>query len=199
MLLRAIILGWFFWASLALAQSTSGGEPLELEETDNTDEVIEVMTNPNDANLLPIQKILEPANTTSPRDTLQSFIKLTQRRYNHYKLDEITPDAHAERAHLFSQFEKFFDLTEVPKSIQRKKAVESAVFLREILDRTGIPPMDEVPDQADMLKAIKNGGPPEWTIPNTPIEIEYIEDGPDAGHFIFSSDTVAALESLYHQ
>jgi len=147
----------------------------------------------------PIQKILESAKTDSPRDTIASFIQLSQRRYNHYLLDEITPEAHAERAHLFNQFEQYFDLSQVPKSIRQKKAVECVVFLREILDRTGIPPLEDIPTQQEMLQSIKDGGPRQWTIPNTPIEIEYISEGPETGHFLFSADTVADLENLYHE
>lgn len=168
------------------------------EEAEEAEAIIEVLINEEDESLDKIQHILKPANTSSPRDTLISFIKITQRFYELISSEKYNKDSRAERYHLFKQMEEFFDLRETPPSHRESVANESAVFLREILDRTGIPPLDEIPDLETMLDAIEEGAPPSWTIPNTPIEIVLIDSGDEEGKFQISADNVEELKELYH-
>ena len=54
---------------------------------------------------------------------------------------------------------------------------ESVIYLKEILDRIAIPPVDEIPDKKD-VKADKLDS---WTIPHTEITIAVVKKGPARG------------------
>jgi MscS family membrane protein len=66
-------------------------------------------------------------------------------------------------------------------------------MLKEVLDRTEVPPDNEIADDTE----VSDGSVTRWTIPDTRITIARIEDGPRAGEFLFSSDTVQRLHRLY--
>ncbi len=69
------------------------------------------------------------------------------------------------------------------------------LFLKEILDRIELPPEDEIPGDGECA----DGTITQWTIPDTRITIQRIEDGPRAGEFLCSADTVQRLDRLYRQ
>ena len=71
------------------------------------------------------------------------------------------------------------------------------LFLKEILDRIELPPDSEIPGEeevADKEKAITR-----WTIPNTRIMIARVEEGPRAGEFLFTAETVSRLDQFYER
>ncbi|MEO0795395.1 MAG: mechanosensitive ion channel family protein [Verrucomicrobiota bacterium] len=142
--------------------------------------------------------LLHPADTSSPRDTLISFLKLTQRYYDLISADDFSASDLAERAHLFEQMEGFFDLREVPPSFRDDYASATAVYLREVLDRVGIPEIEDIPDEESMHAAIEDGYPPRWQMPNTPFEIIRIEDGQEEGNYLFTLETSKSARPLFY-
>jgi len=141
--------------------------------------------------------LLEPANTTSPRDTLISFIKLTQRLYELIATEDYSPTDRMEVKHIFEQLEDYFDLRHVAPSFRGDYASASAIYLREIIDRVGLPPIEEIPDEKEMRDAVAEGYPGHWQIPGTPFEIYRIDSGAQEGHYLFSEDTLTSVKPLF--
>ena len=87
------------------------------------------------------------------------------------------------------------DLESRPPAIRDTLGFESVIYLKEILDRIDIPPVDEIPDKKD----IKTDKLDSWTIPHTEITIAVVKKGPAEGQFLFTSNTVANLEEFYNK
>ena len=67
------------------------------------------------------------------------------------------------------------------------------ILLKEILDRVSLPPFSAIPDDEQVAQE----GIVRWTVPNTKIEIAQIKEGPDAGEFLFTKETVENLNDYY--
>ena len=92
------------------------------------------------------------------------------------------------------------DLSQVPEALREDVGVESALQLKEVLDRMELPPLDSVPD-AQMVRAAasQRAGPFRWRYPNTEIEIVEIPEGNRQGQFLFSAGTVDRISEFYEQ
>jgi MscS family membrane protein len=133
---------------------------------------------------------LEPPNTSSPRDTLRSFLRYTNDAVQKWRSGEdasVISDA-AHRAM------RCLDLSLLPPAVRDQLGFEKALLLKEILDRIELPGFDEIPgqDQVTGDDAIQS-----WVIPHTELTIARIEEGPLEGEFLFSAATVAQLERSY--
>lgn len=131
----------------------------------------------------------EPVQTDSPRGTLESFLRLSQRLEAVllvYQKDQNRKNAERVKL-LFTQLIQFLDLSTVPKASRREVGINTLTFLLDIIGRLDLPPMDEVPD-AD---AFDDEPPAKWRLPRSPIRIVRAEEGPREGEFLFSERTVA--------
>jgi len=142
---------------------------------------------------------LHPANTSSPRDTMISFIKLTQRFHDLISDEKYSSEERVEVFHLFGQMQDFFDLRSVAPSLRSDYASASAIYLREVIDRVGLPPIDEIPDERMMQQAIENGFPARWQLPEMPFEIIRVDDGEETGHYVFSNETLNEVKPLFNE
>ena len=70
---------------------------------------------------------------------------------------------------------------------------EAAACLKEVLDRTDLPPEETWPD-ADQVAM---SGLKRWTIPDTEISLVRINERAREGEFLFSSDTVNRVSGFY--
>ena len=150
---------------------------------------------------------LEPADTSSPRATLMSFIDATDKIYKMtlaLERGERDPDGLGE----FGTASKItvakiiscLDMSETPEYLRSYEAREAAVCLREVLDRIDLPPFNEIPGQQEVDVAEKgNGGLKRWRIPNTEITVARVEKGPRTGQYLFSPATVADATSYYQR
>ncbi|WP_320171743.1 mechanosensitive ion channel family protein [Maridesulfovibrio sp.] len=133
---------------------------------------------------------LEPPDTSSPRDTLHSFI---------YYTDELYKEAVAAHENVvlekeyLQRAERCFDLSQVPPTLRSSVSTESVLRLREILDRIEMPPMEDVPDRHD----VKAQNILVWRIPHTEITIGRVAEGPRMGAYLFTPETVDGLEGFY--
>ena len=86
---------------------------------------------------------------------------------------------------------RLLDLSRVPPAAQRKIADETFYLLWEVIGRVELPDLAEIPD-ADVGKNVQENLEQltRWRIPGTEITIDRIAEGPRAGEFLFSSDTV---------
>ena len=139
----------------------------------------------------------EAANTSSPRDTLRSFIAAANDAHDLMResryLDRNSPDAHALRARLLD----CIDASELPAFARRDRATDAAAALKEILDRVELPPWEEIPDASELQAA---GGGEElshWRIPRTRITIQRVQEGPRKHEYLFSPGTVQRAVEYY--
>ena len=137
------------------------------------------------------------ADTSSPRDTLRSFIDATNDSYDLIKksgyVERNSPDAHALRARILD----CIDASELPAFARRDRATDAAAALKEILDRVELPPWDEIPGASE----IQAGGGYEelsrWLIPNTRITIERVQEGSRKHEYQFSPGTIQRATEYY--
>ncbi len=132
---------------------------------------------------------LRPADTSSPRDTLRSFLGNTGAAIDEWRSGEL--GAAGYRA--YDRALETLDFSTTPENDARSVQTRRMLLLREILDRVEIPPDNEVPGDDE----VADGAITQWAIPDTRITIERIEHGPRAGEFLFSARTVEQLGILY--
>ncbi len=129
---------------------------------------------------------LQPPDTSSPSATLRSFVtNLEQAFRNAAEGSDRSSKPPLDRA------VRCLDLSKTPPELRGDVGVESALLLKEVLDRVEVPPFDEIPDRLD--------GAGSWMIPHTPIAIRRVAEGERAGEYLFSPDTVARVPELYQR
>ncbi|MBL6972155.1 MAG: mechanosensitive ion channel family protein [Desulfobacterales bacterium] len=96
----------------------------------------------------------------------------------------------------FEKAVQCLNLSQVSPSNLKDVGYESAMLLKEILDRIPLPPYDAIPG----AKAVEGKeGLKSWYIPGTTIEIERVKEGPNEGAFLFSPETVSNLKRSYNK
>ena len=140
---------------------------------------------------------VRPADTSSPRATLKSFIESTNEvheriRAEHY-FDRTSPEHHPVVLRILD----CLDVSELPEYERMEAAGEIAVCLKEILDRVELPAYGEIPD----VEAIDAAGGletlPQWRVPGTRITIARVEEGPQRHEYLFSPGTVGRAVEYY--
>jgi MscS family membrane protein len=134
---------------------------------------------------------LRPADTSSPRDTLRSFITNVNAAVHSWQAGE---PAEARRKSK-QRARETFDFSQVPERGKRVRQIENALLMKEILDRIELPRYEDIPGDEEV--ANKEKAISRWVIPNTRITITRVEKGPRAGEFLFSAETVDRIEEFY--
>lgn len=138
------------------------------------------------------------ADTSSPRDTLRSFIDscndlhLLITSSPHY-YDRADPRHIA----LSERTLDCIDSSELPPFARRDRAGEAAIFLKEILDRVELPPWEEIPDSPEIQAAGGFENLKVYRIPDTRITISRVETGPRRHEYLFSPGTVERARRYY--
>ena len=88
---------------------------------------------------------LAPPDLSSPRATLVSFLTLTSNAYYHWKTEGRTYENRVQRAAITRLAHQFFDLTDIAPSVRNNVGRESAVYMKEVLDRVELPPWENSP------------------------------------------------------
>jgi MscS family membrane protein len=149
---------------------------------------------------------LRPADTSSPRATLQNFIAGTDAAYLRMK-ELLTSYSRSDRLYLnsaeraaqadiipsASKAIQSLDVSGVLPVLRQTVSVERAIQLKEILDRIELPSFDDIPDREAMVRSSSK----KWRLPNTEIDIVLIENGPRAGDYLVSAETVDRLPEFY--
>ena len=149
---------------------------------------------------------LRPVAANSPRETLQSFIGFTDAIYGQLGValrqyadsDRLYPSREG-RAMIQAAFQgvpsatALLDLSKVSSALKNTVATERGLMLREVLDRIELPNASDIPDRAEMQRL----GLKKWRLPNTEIDFVLIEDGPRAGDYLVSPETVNRLPEFY--
>lgn len=137
------------------------------------------------------------ADTSSPRGTLTLFLERAQdvfdlTRSTQY-VDRYDPELHSVIAQVFS----CLDLNAVPEYSRDYYAGEAAVCLKEVLDRTTLPPIETIPGPENIQSAEGVEPLARWQIPNTQISIARITEGPQKGQYLFTAESLAEAVQLY--
>jgi hypothetical protein len=137
------------------------------------------------------QSLLAPADTSSPRGTLRSFLTDAEIVIESMRSDGLHVNAAAFRA--YQRTLTTLDFSATPEGDTRDVMNARVLMLHEILARLELPPDEEIPGVEDVARLDLR----QWTIPGTPLTISRIETGPRAGEFVFSAGTVQRLPYYY--
>ena len=144
---------------------------------------------------------LKPADLSSPRATLKTFLDAGDAVGAYLAQDYLPSPSRTKFDHVFSlagTLMKCLDLSEVPPAARLKGGPSAASALYETLNRIQLPPFDQIPDAVQMSK-LSGVAAERWEIPNTEIVIERIKSGPRSGEFLFSAGTVARALEFYER
>ncbi len=134
---------------------------------------------------------LRPADTSSPRDTLRSFLTNVNEAVRAYREGKYN----VKTDQIYSRAVETLDLSTTPHSDSWQVQTRRLLYLKEILDRIELPPDHEIPGDRE----VADGTITRWTIPDTRIIIARIEADSRAGEFLFSADTVQRLDRFYRR
>ena len=138
-----------------------------------------------------------PADTSSPRATLESFLGAANEIYGIIESSKFVDRTDPQYHPLSMRVIDTLDTSGLPAYALKDTAAEAAVYLKEILDRLELPPWEDIPDQAAIEAA---GGPeelPTWKIPGTRITIARVAEGPRKHEYLFSPGTLERLPSYF--
>lgn len=138
-----------------------------------------------------VENPLAPADTSSPRDTLNDFVTNIDKAAAAWQAGAPWQTV----KHYGDLAFRAFDFSQLPRENRLVKELESVLYLKEILDRINLPPATEIPGDenvGDETKPVSH-----WTIPETSITIAKVTEGPRAGEYLFTADTVNQLQDLY--
>src|SRR3989338_2111992 len=127
---------------------------------------------------------LLPVKLESPRDTMATFL----RAMNAYREGKLKGDRV-----LQSQIDVAvgtLDLQGTSLVLQDENGRETAVLLKEVIDRVIVVELEKIPDEAP-----KDGIP--WRLRNTDIAIAKVTEGDNAGRFQFTKQTVRNARRYY--
>lgn len=147
--------------------------------------------------------LVAPINRSSPADTYRSFLAATaqvEAHYADYAADKTATKVTQLRRGL-QRIRQLMDLDALPPSTRAKAGNAAIGYLYDILAR--LPPLDPATIPGGETGRAETGGerppPPTWTIPGTDIQIARVADGPNAGSYVFTADSIANLPGYYRE
>ncbi len=151
---------------------------------------------------------LRPIDTSSPRATFQGFVEDIDKGYrlttevlksyaasDRLYFNSMERQSAAEINRGWPEIVQYLDLSRISPIFRDIVAIERMLQLKEILDRVEIPRFEDIPDLEMMLEASAK----EWRLPETKIDIVLIEDGPRAGEYLVSAETVTRLPDFFER
>ena len=139
---------------------------------------------------------LEPSDTSSPAATLNSLIDACNTLLEQIQSETVADQQSSELLPTKERILDCLDLTELPKELRSTAGIESALFLKEVLDRITLPDDDAIP----------SGEPPgstgepqrdQWRIPRTRITISSIPGSSQPRVYLFSAETVRRAAEFF--
>jgi MscS family membrane protein len=151
---------------------------------------------------------LEPADTSSPRDTLRSFNQIIDRAYGRSAkalksysasgrlfFDNNESKTFNENLSDLLKASRCLELGTVSPFLKQRIAEDRTILLKEVFDRIPLPDFNTVPNAEQMREM----GSKRWVVPKTEVEIILVEEGPRAGEYLFSADSVERLLVFYEK
>ncbi|HMV41454.1 MAG TPA: mechanosensitive ion channel family protein [Leptospiraceae bacterium] len=126
---------------------------------------------------------LSPLKLDSPRETMKMFLS----SMNEYKKGVEKNDESKKLA--IEKSIKCLDLSEIAPLVREEKGKETAIFLKEAIDRVYVLELEKIPETAV----------DKWSIPDTEITITKITSGNRSGEYVFTAETVASASEYYRK
>ena len=144
---------------------------------------------------------LKPADRSSPRTALKTFLDAGDVLETFLKQDYMPAPSRAKFHHLMRLHESLLqglDLSQLPPALRGKKSRDAARDLYEVLSRIQLPPLDEIPEP-NQLELLGDTQSASWVIPNTEIVLVRSQSGAQSGQFLFSPETVLKADDFYER
>jgi MscS family membrane protein len=138
---------------------------------------------------------LEPSDTSSPAATLAGLIESCNELDRFLAAGPVTEERDAEILPTVERVLDCLDISELPRELRLTAGLESALFLKEILDRIELPEATDIPEV----------GPTEegestltlWQIPGSRLAIGRLVEGPRRNQWVFTAETVRNAARYY--
>ncbi len=140
---------------------------------------------------------LAPPDLSSPRATLMNFLSLMNDAHSRWTPNGRSEEQRAERNSIARVAHQFFDLSDIAPAVRKNVGRETAVYMKEILDRVELPAWEQIPD-ADQVAANPERLT-QWTIPRTEITLVRIKEGLREGQWVFSAETDERVPEFYER
>ncbi len=150
---------------------------------------------------------LTPPHTDSPQETLGQFLENMNdayrllmeaddrsKREGGLVLSSDVKELAAQAEEATERAVRTLNLEEVPETSKQRVGLESALLLKEILDRISLPSLDLIPDVSDVAA---DETLVRWEVPKTEIAIVKSTNGQYTDEYLFSADTVKRLKDFY--
>jgi MscS family membrane protein len=147
----------------------------------------------------PAEHPLEPALTSSPRETLHTFLASSEEMWALIRdagVGKRSDEGLQKLLEFDRRAKRTLDLSEVAPEARKAIADDATVYLYEVLTRIELPRLEEVPGDNEI-----EGGPKldRWTIPHTEITVHRVAEGPRKGEFLFAPETVDRVQEFYER
>ena len=140
---------------------------------------------------------LEPSDTSSPTATLNSLIDSCNELDKLIESGAMSEEREGEILPTAERVLDCLDLSELPKELRYTAGIESALFLKEVLDRVELPADLDIP-KVEAFESSDEGEPmTSWSIPKTRIAIARVTEGPRRNEFLFTPETVRKAAQFY--
>ena len=127
--------------------------------------------------------------TSSPKDTLQTFLTAMNRYADGRRTGNLDTQT------VIASAIQCLNLQDVPRMNRSHDGRQTAIFLKEILDRLYVPDYGLIPGEAE----VAGGKLTRWEVGDTGITIALVESGENKGEFLFTPSLVGRAEMLYEQ
>lgn len=134
---------------------------------------------------------LQPSDTASPRATLRSFIEACNEFYDLAETAQTVEEFNAQVLPAAERIRDCLDLSALPAELRDKVGIESAVYLKEVLDRIDLPDDDAIPGTDDVEAVMR------WRVPGTRVTIARVSSGIQEGRYLLSPDTVRHASKFF--
>ncbi|MDH5726825.1 MAG: mechanosensitive ion channel family protein [Nitrospira sp.] len=140
--------------------------------------------------------IFETVRTDSPLQTLTTFLRVRDdlEQTLHAYRDGKTRALANRKELLLDQLIALLDLSLVSNASRREVGIDTVAYLLDILGRVELPNLDSVPDEQVLADDTASA---QWRLPQTPIRITLISEGPREGEFLFNVRTVRVAPRFY--
>lgn len=145
------------------------------------------------------QHPLEPPETSSPRETLATFLTATEQMWTLVRAEGRGKRSRAGLRRMTEQdilASRTLDMSKVAPEGRLETSRNAHLHLYEVLCRIELPPMDEVPGGGEIEN---NPDLDRWILPHTEITIQRVAEGPRRGEFLFAPETVARAKEFYER
>ena len=128
------------------------------------------------------QSPLAPVKTDNPRDTMKTFMQAMNDYRKGVKEQNLELQARLEDA------VRTLDLGAITPLLRQETGKETAIFLKEVIDRVIVIDLSLVPEEP---------GKPYWRLKDTEIRIALQTSGEREGEWLFSQDTVVRAAQIF--